>query len=182
MFGRSKLCTTTRGRFSNRRSTTSSRVALSAVAVKASVWTSPRLERARAISRYSGRKSWPHCETQWASSMASRRAPTSLRRGASPWARRRSGETNRSRSSRLRNSRHASSVDEDRQEREIEHHHLGVAHRDGEAGEEEPQGTLAGGVRRERVGGDGRRPEPPGEIEEIAGAGVFDDQENAVEG
>ncbi len=110
MFGRSNECTTTRGRRSNRRSTMSSRVAASAVAVKASVWMLPSTERARAISRYSGLKSCPHWETQWASSMASRRAPISRSRAASPCAKRRSGETNSRRSSLRRRSRQASSA------------------------------------------------------------------------
>ncbi len=58
----------------NSRSAMSSRVGASAVAVTA---IAERRRAPRAASRrrrYSGRKSWPHCETQCASSMAKRRA------------------------------------------------------------------------------------------------------------
>jgi|GEM_PF-6896732 len=66
MFGRSKEWTKIFGGRScgNSRSAISARVAASAVAVSARVWTLPSAVRARAISRYSGRKSCPHCETQ----------------------------------------------------------------------------------------------------------------------
>ena len=70
-FGRSKLLTNTRGGLENSLSTMSLRVGASAVAVKASVCSRPPICRATLPSvRYSGRKSWPHCETQCASSMA----------------------------------------------------------------------------------------------------------------
>ena len=70
-FGRSKLRTKTRGGSANSLSTMSLRVGASAVAVKASVCSRPPIWRATLPRlRYSGRKSWPHCETQWASSIA----------------------------------------------------------------------------------------------------------------
>ena len=56
-----------------RRSTISPRVSASAVAVSAMRGTARESARAGSESwMYSGRKSWPHCETQCASSMANR--------------------------------------------------------------------------------------------------------------
>ena len=78
---------------SSRRSTISSRVAASAVAVSAMRGTSGSARAAATAGRYSGRKSWPHCETQCASSMANSamraRSSSSRQRGVS----RRSGAT-----------------------------------------------------------------------------------------
>jgi hypothetical protein len=77
-FGRSKLRTKVRGGASNSLSTMSPRVGASAVAVSAMVCRRPPIWRARLPSvRYSGRKSWPHCETQCASSIAIRRTSDS---------------------------------------------------------------------------------------------------------
>ena len=88
-FGRSKPCMKMRGCRSNRAAPAiSPRVRASAVAVSAMVCTPPRRRRTSPRSAYSGRKSWPHCETQCASSMASR--PTPAR--ASHSSRRRVGE------------------------------------------------------------------------------------------
>src|SRR5580704_13110236 len=70
-FGRSKLLMNTRGGAGNSLSTMSPRVGVSAVAVSARVCRRPPIWRATLPSaRYSGRKSWPHCETQCASSIA----------------------------------------------------------------------------------------------------------------
>ena len=72
MFGRSKLEMNTRAAPSSRRDTISARVCSSAVAVSATRGT-PGKRRASTDSwMYSGRKSWPHCETQCASSIANR--------------------------------------------------------------------------------------------------------------
>ena len=75
--GPSRLrCVVRKGRSagSRRRSPlmTSSRTVAVAVAVSATMGTggAPSSSRTAPISRYDGRKSWPHCETQWASSTA----------------------------------------------------------------------------------------------------------------
>ena len=70
MFGRSKELTNCRASSSARRSTISRRVGASAVAVSAMRGTSGQRSCSSVSWRYSGRKSWPHCETQCASSMA----------------------------------------------------------------------------------------------------------------
>ena len=48
----------------------STRVTSSAVAVSAAIGTPGKSSRNRHRSSYSGRKAGPHCEMQWASSMA----------------------------------------------------------------------------------------------------------------
>jgi hypothetical protein len=68
------------------------RVAASAVAVSASAWTPPRRRRTSPSSRYSGRKSCPHCETQCASSIASRLIPERASHSAVAELASRSGE------------------------------------------------------------------------------------------
>ena len=74
-FGRSKPCTKTSGARPNSLPRMSARVAASAVAVNATVCTPPSAARAAPSARYSGRKSCPHCEMQWASSTASKPDP-----------------------------------------------------------------------------------------------------------
>ena len=70
MLGRSKLAMKRRRSRASARETISSRVRSSAVAVSAMRGTLGK-RSARTLSwRYSGRKSWPHWETQCASSMA----------------------------------------------------------------------------------------------------------------
>ena len=82
----------------------SSRVRASAVAVTARRGTSGNSSASRPSIRYSGRKSWPHWLTQWASSMAisasgDARSRSQHRRAASaPRARRRAGPARRRRS------------------------------------------------------------------------------------
>ena len=80
-FGRSNERTKTRGARTNSLSAISARVGLSAVAVTAIIWTSGSASATSRRRRYSGRKSWPHCETQCASSMARRSTLSLLRCG-----------------------------------------------------------------------------------------------------
>src|SRR5262245_12234486 len=61
-------------------STISALVGASAVAVRAMRGRSGNMSTRRASSRYSGRKSWPHCERQWASSIATRERRADLSR------------------------------------------------------------------------------------------------------
>ena len=67
------------------RSTISSRVTASAVAVSAMRGTCGKRSCSTESWMYSGRKSCPHCDTQWASSMANRpmreRSSKSRKRG-----------------------------------------------------------------------------------------------------
>ena len=69
-FGRSKLATKLGAPASPRRSTISCRVASSAVAVSAIRGTPGKRSVSCDRPIYSGRKSWPHCDTQCASSIA----------------------------------------------------------------------------------------------------------------
>src|SRR6185312_10761574 len=64
MLGRSKLEMNCRAWSSARRSTISRRVGASAVAVRAMRGTFGKRSCSTVSSRYSGRKSWPHCDTQ----------------------------------------------------------------------------------------------------------------------
>ncbi len=93
MLGRSKLATKWGASFSSRRSAISRRVAEVAVAVSARRGTPGQRSCNIDKPRYSGRKSWPHCDTQCASSMANRaiRAWSSKSRQRS--VKRRSGAT-----------------------------------------------------------------------------------------
>ena len=70
MLGRSKPSTNCSARPPNSLSTMSFRVTSSAVAVSAAIGTPAKRSRSRQRSSYSGRKAGPHCEMQWASSMA----------------------------------------------------------------------------------------------------------------
>ena len=70
MFGRSKLDDELRASSSARRSTISSRVMASAVAVSAMRGTFGKRSCSTVSWMYSGRKSCPHCDTQCASSIA----------------------------------------------------------------------------------------------------------------
>ena len=70
MFGRSKLLTNTRGASRSSRATISARVGSVAVAVSAMRGTPGNHSLSTFKPRYSARKSWPHCDTQCASSMA----------------------------------------------------------------------------------------------------------------
>ena len=76
-----------------RRSIRSARVVGSAVAVSATRGTWGNNSRNLASSRYSGRKSWPHWLTQWASSMANSPISTLARSSRNPAAANRSGAT-----------------------------------------------------------------------------------------
>src|SRR3990172_2299038 len=75
MLARSKLETNWRACSSASRSTISPRVGVSAVAVSAMRGTAGKRSCNIVSARYSGRKSWPHCETQCASSIANRAMP-----------------------------------------------------------------------------------------------------------
>ena len=75
MLGRSKPETNTRPPSRRSFSTISSRVRSSAVAVQASRGTPAKRSASTASCRYSGRKSCPHWETQWASSIATSDRP-----------------------------------------------------------------------------------------------------------
>src|SRR3546814_5821148 len=72
MLGRSKELVKRCAFSSCRRSAISRWVGGSAVAVSAIRGMSGQRSCSRVSSRYSRRKSWPHCDTQWASSMANR--------------------------------------------------------------------------------------------------------------
>jgi hypothetical protein len=66
-----------------------------------------------------------------------------------------------------------------RQQRQVEQHGLGIAGADGDAGEEQAQALARhrrGGRRRRR-----RRPQPPSQIQQIAGAEIFQRHEQGVE-
>ena len=73
IFGRSKLATKLGAPASPSRSTISRRVRSSAVAVSAMRGTSGKRSDITDRPIYSGRKSWPHCDTQCASSIANKR-------------------------------------------------------------------------------------------------------------
>ena len=72
MLGRSKELTKWRASCRSRRSAISRWVGGSAVAVSAIRGICGQRSCSTVSWRYSGRKSWPHCDTQWASSMANR--------------------------------------------------------------------------------------------------------------
>ena len=72
MLGRSKPSTKCATRPPKSLSAISSRVTTSAVAVSAAMGVPGKSARSRHRSSYSGRKAGPHCEMQWASSMAKR--------------------------------------------------------------------------------------------------------------
>ena len=78
-FGRSNERTKICGWRTNNFAAISARVGASAVAVTPIVWTPPSASATSRSRKYSGRKSWPHCETQCASSIARRSIETSLK-------------------------------------------------------------------------------------------------------
>ncbi|MOA13388.1 hypothetical protein D3C78_1334370 [compost metagenome] len=91
MLGRSKLDRKRSAPCRCRRWTISSRVRMSAVAVSAMRGTCGNSSASWPSCRYSGRKSWPHCDTQWASSMANNEISRSRRKSSMRGCTRRSG-------------------------------------------------------------------------------------------
>ncbi len=71
----------------------SRRVGPSAVAVSAMRGTPGKRSCSTVSLRYSGRKSWPHWETQWASSMANSAISQPASRSRKPGVSSRSGAT-----------------------------------------------------------------------------------------